>query len=91
MRGTAAAPTISDRAPSGSPVLKPGSTGSSVRQLQKCLNKVMKSGLAVDGEYGPKSAAAVKAFQRKAGGLTVDGEYGPKTAGKLHSARDALR
>jgi hypothetical protein len=90
-RGTTPATTVSDKAPAGSPVLKHGSTGSSVRQLQKCLNKVMKSGLAVDGEYGPKTEAAVKAFQRRAGGLVVDGEYGPKTAAKLHSTRDALR
>jgi hypothetical protein len=87
----ASAPTVSDRAPSGSPVLKHGSTGNLVRQLQKCLNKVVRSGLEVDGEYGPKTGAVVKAFQKRAGGLTVDGEYGPKTAGKLHSARDALR
>jgi hypothetical protein len=90
-RRTAPAAPVSDRAPSGSPVLKQGSTGSSVRQLQKCLNKVMKSGLTADGEFGPRTAAAVKAFQRKAGGLTADGEYGPRTAGKLVSARDALR
>jgi hypothetical protein len=88
---TAAAPSVGDRAPSGSPVLKRGSTGVRVRQLQLCLNKVMRSGLAADGEYGPKTEGAVKAFQKKAGGLTVDGEYGPQTAGKLHAARDAVR
>jgi Putative peptidoglycan binding domain/CHAP domain len=89
-RATAAASAVSDRAPSGSPVLKDGSTGGVVRQLQLCLNKVMRSGLGADGEYGPKTAAAVKAFQKKAGGLTVDGEYGPNTARKLHAARDAI-
>src|SRR6266702_2549929 len=89
-RATAAASAVSDRAPSGSPVLKDGSTGGVVRQLQLCLNKVMRSGLEADGEYGPKTAAAVKAFQKKAGGLTVDGEYGPNTARKLHAARDAI-
>src|SRR6266511_1823829 len=89
-RVRAAASPVSDRAPSGSPVLKDGSTGSVVRQLQLCLNKVMRSGLEADGEFGPKTAAAVKAFQKKAGGLTVDGEYGPNTARKLHAARDAI-
>jgi hypothetical protein len=88
-RPTAA--TVSDQAPSGNPVLENGSKGNAVRQLQQCLNRVMRSGLEVDGEFGPKTVAAVKAFQKKAGGLAVDGEYGPKTAGKLRGARDALR
>jgi hypothetical protein len=88
--GSAAAP-VSDRAPSGNPILRNGSKGRVVRQLQKCLNKVLRSGLAVDGEFGPKTTGVVKAFQRKAGGLLADGEYGPKTAGKLHAVRERIR
>jgi peptidoglycan hydrolase-like protein with peptidoglycan-binding domain len=39
-------------------VLKPGSTGSSVVVLQKQLK------IAADGEFGPQTVAAVKAFQK---------------------------
>jgi Putative peptidoglycan binding domain len=80
----------SDAAPSGTPVLKQGSKGSPVGQLQGCLNKVQRSGLAVDADFGPKTGSAVKTFQRNAGGLTEDGEYGPKTAAKLGVARQKL-
>lgn len=37
---------------------------------------------AIDGDYGPKTAAAVRTFQRSHA-LTVDGVVGPKTAAKL--------
>jgi peptidoglycan hydrolase-like protein with peptidoglycan-binding domain len=40
-------------------VLRSGSKGSAVRTLQRALG-----GLAVDGAYGPRTAAAVKAFQK---------------------------
>src|SRR5690606_32394371 len=40
-------------------VLRSGSKGSTVRTLQRALG-----GLAVDGAYGPKTTAAVKAFQK---------------------------
>jgi hypothetical protein len=75
-----------DAAPAGTPILKEGSAGVGVRQLQRCLNRVNRSGLEVDGEYGPKTAAAVRAFQRSTS-LLIDGEYGPKTARKLAVAR----
>lgn len=38
----------------------------------------------IDGDWGPKTEAAVRAFQ-KANGLKVDGIVGPKTAEKLNS------
>lgn len=73
--------------PSGSPLLRrePMSTGGRVRQLQVALNEAAGAGLKVDGDYGPKTEAAVEAFQRAAG-LGVDGIYGPNTAAALRQA-----
>lgn len=59
------------------PLIKKGSEGSAVLQLQKMLNaKGYK--LTEDGDFGSKTEAAVKAYQ-KANGLEVDGEVGPMT------------
>jgi peptidoglycan hydrolase-like protein with peptidoglycan-binding domain len=66
-------------------ILRQGSTGAAVRTLQSNLNKVMGSGLTVDGNFGPLTMAAVEAFQRKYG-LTVDGEYGPQSAAMMKAA-----
>lgn len=63
------------------PLIKRGSTGSAVLQLQKLLNK-LGYGLEEDGSFGPATDAAVRAYQ-KAHGLEVDGEVGPMTWGKL--------
>ena len=63
------------------PLIKRGSKGSAVLQLQKMLNaKGYK--LTEDGDFGSKTEAAVKAYQ-KANGLEVDGEVGPMTWGVL--------
>ena len=63
------------------PLLKKGSQGEAVKKLQQTLNgKGYK--LTEDGDFGSKTEAAVKAFQ-KANGLEVDGEVGPMTWGVL--------
>ncbi|MCB6992444.1 N-acetylmuramoyl-L-alanine amidase [bacterium 210820-DFI.6.37] len=62
--------------------LQKGATGGQVKRLQRCLNKLIKAGLAVDGDFGPATEKAVKAFQRKYG-LVVDGSAGPKTRAKI--------
>ena len=63
------------------PLIKKGSEGSAVLQLQKMLNaKGYK--LTEDGDFGSKTEAAVKAYQ-KANGLEVDGEVGEKTWASL--------
>lgn len=49
-----------------------GSTGDVVRRLQEAL------GLTPDGQYGPRTVAAVTAFQKNRG-LVPDGEAGPAT------------
>ena len=43
-------------------VLRQGSSGAAVKVLQRALG-----GLAVDGAYGPRTTAAVKAFQKRTG------------------------
>jgi len=63
------------------PKLSYGSSGDSVRQLQKALNKVGYK-LDVDGGFGPKTKAAVVDYQKK-NGLAVDGVVGSETWGSL--------
>lgn len=58
----------------GSWVLKAGSKGDDVKAVQSRVG-----GVKADGEYGSKTAAAIRAFQRKHG-LTVDGVVGHQTA-----------
>jgi peptidoglycan hydrolase-like protein with peptidoglycan-binding domain len=63
--------------PVGEPTLTEGDTGSSVQKLQTRLN-VWGANLTVDGNFGPATLAAVKAFQGQHN-LTVDGIVGPQT------------
>lgn len=64
------------------PVLRYGSQGPAVRELQRQLNQwLQRTGrptLVVDGIFGSRVNAAVRAFQ-KAMGLTVDGIVGLQT------------
>lgn len=62
--------------------LKYGSKGEQVKKLQKCLNKIMKSSLEIDGSFGAATLKEVKAFQKKYK-LEVDGIAGPKTRAKI--------
>jgi hypothetical protein len=59
------------------PLIKKGSKGSAVLQLQKILNSKGYK-LSEDSDFGPKTDAAVRAFQ-KANHLETDGEVGPLT------------
>lgn len=63
------------------PTLRYGSAGTAVRQLQQLLTYYGYP-LVDDGIFGPKTLAAVKAFQSKHG-LVADGIVGPLTKGKL--------
>ena len=63
-----------------------GSTGPAVRAVQDQINfRNLKDGrtLAVDGLFGPKTGASVRAFQKamaaEASGFRVDGIVGPQT------------
>lgn len=57
--------------------LRNGDKGQQIKVLQKLLG-----GLDIDGEFGPLTEAAVRAYQKKKG-LDVDGIVGPKTWGAL--------
>ncbi|MHB8872709.1 MAG: peptidoglycan-binding protein [Myxococcaceae bacterium] len=67
---------------SSQPTLRMGSKGASVSQLQQKLKNAGFNPGPVDGDFGPKTLAAVKAFQRSKG-IGVDGIVGPITWGKL--------
>ena len=54
-----------------------------VRNIQRALVDAGIDPGGVDGIYGPKTTAAVAAFQRVKG-LVVDGEVGPQTAAALN-------
>lgn len=58
-------------------MLKFGSRGVGVRQLQKDLSS-LGFHLRIDGDFGPATQRAVKTFQRE-NRLSVDGIFGPKT------------
>ncbi len=69
-------------------LLKRGSRGAAVRDLQAMLNAqtiIGMADLAVDGDFGAKTDAAVRAFQ-DAAGLVVDGVAGRQTLTALKQA-----
>jgi hypothetical protein len=78
-RASGVAPVVSSVAPASAAkprlvgMLRRGSTGANVRYLQTALG-----GLKVDGQFGPITDKAVRAFQA-ARGLKVDGIVGPIT------------
>lgn len=57
-------------------------------QIQQALNDAGYGPLVVDGKNGPKTQAAVRAYQQ-ANGLAVDGVAGPQTQAKLGSGTSA--
>ncbi len=77
------------------PVVRRGDDIFPVRTLQQLL-RARSHHVAVDGNFGPATEAAVKAFQQSAG-LTADGVVGPQTWPKLvvqvkkGSSGDAVR
>ncbi len=60
------------------PILQRGSTGPDVTRVQQRLLELGFDPNGIDGNFGPGTEAAVKAFQQ-AKGLTVDGKVGPIT------------
>ncbi|CAM5240942.1 MULTISPECIES: D-Ala-D-Ala carboxypeptidase family metallohydrolase [Streptomyces] len=70
--------------------LSQGSSGSDVTQLQIRVAGWVTSGerLSYDGQYGARTAAAVKKFQA-AYGLAADGVAGPATFNKIYALQDS--
>ena len=66
-----------------SKTLRRGSTGNSVKTLQKKLNQVMDCDLVVDGVFGRKTYACVVKFE-DIYGLETDGVVGPETCKALN-------
>jgi peptidoglycan hydrolase-like protein with peptidoglycan-binding domain len=74
-----------DLADKSDPTLQEGSKGVAVRGLQRMLiTRGFEPG-EIDGRFGPKTEAAVQAFQSDHG-LDVDGIVGPKTWDALRQA-----
>jgi peptidoglycan DL-endopeptidase LytE len=81
-KATAAQPTASQ--PTSSSILKIGSRGKDVSQLQSQLKSLgYFTYPSITEYYGTITAEAVRKFQQDYG-LTVDGIAGPKTLSKLH-------
>jgi peptidoglycan hydrolase-like protein with peptidoglycan-binding domain len=69
----------------GPSTLKEGSTGESVKELQRFLNAELGLGLGVDGKLGPKTIIVVKQWQSEHG-LVSDGLVGSKTKALMTSS-----
>lgn len=63
-------------------MLKQGSRGDEVKELQSILDDLGFNPGPIDGIFGPKTESAVKKFQESQG-LVIDGIVGPKTWSKL--------
>lgn len=66
--------------------LKPGDKGLEVEQLQLKLKAAGYDPGEIDGDYGPKTTAAVLAFQVDRPDVDDDGLAGPQTMGSLNAA-----
>ncbi|MEU4146674.1 D-Ala-D-Ala carboxypeptidase family metallohydrolase [Streptomyces parvulus] len=88
--GATATTAQADSCYTWSRTLSQGSSGGDVTQLQIRVAGWVTSGerLSYDGQYGARTAAAVKKFQ-SAYGLAADGVAGPATFNKIYSLQDA--
>lgn len=69
-------PELGPVLPSARRTLRRGSQGEDVRLVQRAV------GASVDGDFGPRTEAAVKAWQTRHG-LVADGVWGPRSWAKL--------
>lgn len=72
------------------PILKKGSKGTQVKNLQKFLNWYGDYGLAVDGDFGTQTQSALKKFQKAVFPKEKsewDGEFGEKSLAKAKAVK----
>jgi peptidoglycan hydrolase-like protein with peptidoglycan-binding domain len=84
-------PSVSAARPANPPPrtgLARGATGAAVREAQLLLTAAGFYRATVDGQFGPMTDAAVRAFQRSQG-LPVDGRVGATTLSRLRAAVSA--
>lgn len=67
-------------------ILRPGDKGPDVEQLQLKLKAAGYDPGEIDGDYGPKTTAAVLEFQMDRPDVDDDGKAGPQTMGALDAA-----
>ena len=75
-------PRGSEGTPEGGRFVQKGSSGSATRTVQKAV------GAKTDGQFGPRTQARVKAFQKRHG-LQVDGIVGKQTSAAILGNRQA--
>ncbi|RMI30258.1 N-acetylmuramoyl-L-alanine amidase [Streptomyces triticirhizae] len=68
------------------PTLSQGSSGEAVSRLQRALTAALGETLAIDGQFGPNTAAAVREYQSSRG-LGADSIVGPQTWAALQGGR----
>lgn len=68
------------------PTLRSGSSGITVRRLQRALTAALGRTVGIDGAFGTQTDTAVRDYQRTRG-LGVDGIVGPATWGALQAGR----
>ena len=73
-------------APTAEPVLRTGSRGQEVKDLQSRLQALGYYSGEIDGQYGPGTKEAVTAFQKQ-NGLDADGMVGQETKSILFSVQ----
>ncbi|MDO5435218.1 MAG: peptidoglycan-binding domain-containing protein [Clostridia bacterium] len=83
--GNVMAVTPDPSAPTREPMLRTGSAGQAVTDLQSRLFILGYYTGAIDGQYGPGTKEAVTAFQKQ-NGLSADGIVGTETKTLLFSA-----
>jgi peptidoglycan hydrolase-like protein with peptidoglycan-binding domain len=70
-------------------MLRNGSQGDEVKELQRALLRKGINPGPIDGVFGPKTEDAVKRFQER-NGLDADGIAGPKTMAAFEAERGGI-